>query len=448
MFSLTGKWTRLAISTVTIFLTSSVYYGWQHYSEMLLKGGAYSWLCTPDSLVDGEAYLCLEQFNAVGSLYTYGSSFGFFGTLLAGILFDNVGPRWCGIIGELLFVVGYACIGFSSPSVRLYVPGFIMAGLSGAFVCFPIFVLSEIWPSKARLIMAHSMAVQLLTTFVAPVMLTIQTATNWSFALIHNGYVSLCVPFAILYCICLPTTRLELRAAKETSSEESSDSPLSGWMGYLRLLFTVEWIACLLWYVVQIMTFNAYNVNLRLISGADVAMFFGWLYPFEGVVGLLWGVLNVYFPTLLICMVMTVMNIVMLLLTFTSVLPLHYISATLYVLSNAHIYTTKYTYMSEIFEVEHFGKLSGSIGFVAGLLQLFNILIDRTNPDYRALLGGWAGACTVTFFGVLWIFYRQNYLGIDHKEFHRQNSQGTEEQVSVADTEVSQWSFTVVTSTV
>lgn len=410
---MTNRWFRLTSATLAIFLTSSVYYGWQPFSLLLFRSGAYEWLCTPETTITGESYLCEAQFAAVGGLYTLGSSLGFCGTLVAGIIYDNLGPRVCGWVGEILFVLGYGLIGVSSPSLRLYVPGFIFAGLSGAFVCFPVFVLGEVWPRQAKLIMAHSMAVQLLTSFVAPVMVSLQDATGLSFAAIMTGYVALSIPSALLYCLSLPSSRAEIRAEMGDSAYELSEET-TGWNGFFRLLLTVEWVTCLFWYVVQIMLFNSYNVNLRAVSGDAVATFMGWAVPFEGVTGLLWGVLNTYITTLWICISMTLMNIAMLSTTFAPPGPLHYVGVLLFVVSNSHIYTTKYTYMSEIFDSEHFGKLSGSIGFTAGVLQLLNIIIDKFSPPHRVLFGAWIGVAFVSLLAISSMQVRQRR-GINYK---------------------------------
>ena len=437
---LKNKWVRLIIWAGAVLLTACPYYGWQHLSLLMYEDGAYAWLCSPEEIAEQAAanlangvdssFLCADQFNAVGSLYTYASSAEFVGGLFAGVLFDNFGPRLCGIIGEVLFFCGYAMLIWSSKSVQMYIPGAIIVGLCANFVAFPMFILAEVWPARKQLILASVLAVQAAATAIMPLMYVINHAANWSLSTSMLIYLLVCAPFAVFYILSLPRNRIHMKQEIAIANDEEyipeDAKAKSGWTGFLRCLVTVEWIGILLWYVVQIMIYNAYNVNLRSFAGEAVANYLGWIMPVQAICVIVFGWINDKVATLWLCGTLSVLNIIFMALGFANNDGVHYLSATLYAISNAYIYTTKYTYVSEIFSPEHFGKLSGAVGFAAGILQLFNILIDQSEPSYQVLFGSWIAVSVVFLGGVVYLYYRQKVLHINYVDDEIEVSETTD----------------------
>merc|ERR1712150_130124 len=48
----------------------------------------------------------------------------------------------------------------------------------------------------------------------------------------------------------------------------------------------------------------------------------------------------------------------------------------------SHVYSTKYNFSREMYPPEQYGRVSGLVGLVAGLLLLFNILINSLASPY------------------------------------------------------------------
>ncbi|KAH0479494.1 MAG: hypothetical protein KVP17_000826 [Porospora cf. gigantea B] len=420
MHLLGNKWFRLAEWTFTIFLTSIVYYGWQPWSLMLMRSGAYEWLCDTDVPPIDDNYRCEAQYDAVGSLYTLATSSEFIFGIFAGWLFDNVGPRLTAIVGEVLFFAGYVMILTSSSALPMYIPGHICAGAAVNLIAYPSFILAEIWPNRSQTLISVTLAVQVGATIIAPMMELVQVSSGWDFQVILGTYLAFCVPFVILYWLSLPRNRVLMRAeiAEATGAvydQQAEKERDSGWHGYFNSMMTLEYVGVLIWYTASIMMYNSYTVRLRSHSGDAVANFMGWIMPAQGVLAVVFGFLNDKVITIWIILGITVGNILFLLIGFIPSTVAQYIGVVLYVITNSYIYTTKYTYTAELFPPEHFGKLAGTIGFASGWLQMFNILIDKSGAAYSSLFTGWVIASAVLC-GVLgWFLFRQVKRGITYK---------------------------------
>eukprot|EP00914_Ancora_sagittata_P007185 GHVO01014226.1.p1 GENE.GHVO01014226.1~~GHVO01014226.1.p1 ORF type:complete len:205 (-),score=26.26 GHVO01014226.1:240-854(-) len=127
----------------------------------------------------------------------------------AGCLLDNIGPRACGFIGELLWCTGLVMLAMSSEAFPAY---FIASAIIGAgvnCVAFPAFILVDDFPEHATLVSSLVTAAQGAQSIIAPIMELIVNETGyWTFKRVLLMHLAIfCLPVAVLYVALLPVTR-------------------------------------------------------------------------------------------------------------------------------------------------------------------------------------------------------------------------------------------------
>lgn len=98
---LSGKWTRVVIFGLALALCTRFFAAWSQYRGLLVRGGKYRWVCNPEDIqVDAYGYeSCNEQINRLSELFMISSAAEPLGSIVAGILFDALGPRFASLIG-------------------------------------------------------------------------------------------------------------------------------------------------------------------------------------------------------------------------------------------------------------------------------------------------------------------------------------------------------------
>src|SRR5689334_22391943 len=69
-------------------------------------------------------------------------------SIFVGIMIAYIGPRYTCVIGSIVVGLGALIIGLSSPSLPMYMPGYIILGLGGTAVAFPMFTLPLLAPKQ------------------------------------------------------------------------------------------------------------------------------------------------------------------------------------------------------------------------------------------------------------------------------------------------------------
>eukprot|EP00921_Rhytidocystis_pertsovi_P009418 GHVQ01015150.1.p1 GENE.GHVQ01015150.1~~GHVQ01015150.1.p1 ORF type:complete len:771 (+),score=122.16 GHVQ01015150.1:264-2576(+) len=125
-------------------LTGCVFWGWaKGLRDLLLRDGAYAWLCedSSDSLSSSPTCLtygiCAAQDVAVNNLLTYAAVSNLFCAAFAGIMLDSVGPRMSAMVGCVVKLSGWLLLSFSGNSFVAYIPAFVLIGGSTDFTHLP-----------------------------------------------------------------------------------------------------------------------------------------------------------------------------------------------------------------------------------------------------------------------------------------------------------------------
>ncbi|CCF73955.1 transporter, putative [Babesia microti strain RI] len=144
--------------------------GWPSIAKMLLKSGAYQWLCTAnelaqhsgnkivDKMVENagkiEGCKCLAQDIAVQSLFATGMIAMMAASGFAGILIHYGGARISFIIGTMLLMTGWLFLGYSNVDFRAHEVGIILIALGMDPVLFSLLSSGNLFPGSEMLITA------------------------------------------------------------------------------------------------------------------------------------------------------------------------------------------------------------------------------------------------------------------------------------------------------
>eukprot|EP00915_Cephaloidophora_sp_WS-2016_P011859 GHVH01017277.1.p1 GENE.GHVH01017277.1~~GHVH01017277.1.p1 ORF type:complete len:485 (+),score=31.82 GHVH01017277.1:270-1724(+) len=426
-FPVRNRWLCLVVYLTCIFLTTCTYYGWQHMQWVLVYHGSFEDQCPPGTVRPPDAnrddYLCDAQADAIDIAYTIASSFEFSGALLAGILYDNVGPCVTAAIGETLHFFSWPFILLSNQSVCVYF-GFSCLGLAVNSVAIPAMVLMLRFPKYPFLMESCNLAAQTVTAFTMPVIYSLMTANpTWTWNEIMAVYLPIAACFAISYIVLLPAKQSQIECVKNMEDRK----PV-----FERLTFYCTrpiYFAFVIWYSLTVMQMSMLNVKLDTVASQEVSEYVGWIFWTQAPLGILFGLVNEKMQSLTLCSVLTFMTLLAYLLTIINTEMkkeytgddwsihnevLYYLGSTSYVIANSYIYTIKYTWITEIFPSKYFGTMTGIVGLSAGIIQTINTAF--LTFDDMTMLIGYCCLSVIQFGLIVYIWFITCKKGITYVE--------------------------------
>lgn len=404
-----SPWYRLAMYMLACLLTSGIYYGWQHYAEIIYKDDAYGWLCSMD-----EEKPCEAQKHSVETISIVASSCEYASAATGGMLLDHLGPRKTAILGEFLWFLGFILFCFSSQSAQMYIPAHILIGSSVNIVCFPSLSVVETFPAWHALMVGLILGAQNLGTIVPTPLLHLMRKHNytlrntWGFYLLFVG-----VPVALLYITALPSKRdfqsllneqlkelkatenknalkanhqtdaldqpnqsirsesdLELATANQTIpvNKHRLEEKKASWRDFFRNIRTPEMV---LFGVYFCLMQHMYAYNPLVVKDAispRISDYFAYFLPTQAAWSIAVGFLCQYVPTLAVMLGMCItFEFVLVMSLFPKVTALQYFSATLLIITQCAVFEVKYTFVAELFDPYNYGKLVGLNGLIGGI---------------------------------------------------------------------------------
>lgn len=463
-----GRWIRIFIFFLACLFTSAIYYGWQQYAQLLIKSGAYSWLCAED---DPE---CDAQSKAVGRLYSIAAGFEYASAALGGLMLDHMGPRNTAIVGEVTWIIGTILLAISSESVRLHILAMIIIGSSVNIVCFPSLCTIETFPKCQGLMVGIVLSAQNAATAIPVILLKLwNTHENWTFRGIWLIYcAAIALPVALLYICALPgkrdfnkileiqrievlalqekrkevddttddvtkmiaTANTDLKGDVSTVKSPSITSSMEGkikedqhegtivriqpksasWTDFFSNLCTLDMMLMAPWFCIMMMMYAYYATVVRDAIGDQISDFVAYFMPSQAVWALLVGFLCDKFRT---GWVMIFMCLCLCLVYGLSLKPeslvSSYIAACILIISQCAIFEVKYTYIGEMFDPYNYGKLVGCLGVIGGIGTFLNIPV-ASGSNYRAVFLAYVIILPFMAMIAYFLLWRQKR-GITHK---------------------------------
>lgn len=446
MWLFRNRWFKAAVFLLMCLANTIVYFGWSHFSKMLYRAGAYQWLCSPDDTASESGHYCEKQKLRVATLFEIGLSAESVLGAGAGYCYDVIGPGLTAVCGCIFSIIGWLFLGFSNQSAQMYIPGMICLAGAVNFIAYPAMSLTKDFPNWSGLVISLVVAAQTTGTLVAPVMkLAWDKNLHLSYIQVIGWYIGFVfLPLAILYVLCFPLTLKKREALEEPTSvrKENSGVKLLDKEDGIAIkgsfepsevrtvptlwsqLKTVEFGLFSLYYVLQALQFGYYPPTVDQEFGARISDYQGYMMPFQGLFGALFGLLVQKTTTLPICLLLIVMMSLAYITATIRIDNVQLVTSVLYVVSNSYYYAVKYTYVSEMYSPDHFGSINGLIGCISGIIVLLNIAVRNAN-NYIATCYAYFGvgifACVIV--GVLWwrkqkgIHYRNDQVVQTKKSF-------------------------------
>jgi MFS family permease len=140
---------RVIISSILIFLSGGIVFGFPALKPGLLDSGLYSWLCVNNNLttinqthdmIKNQSNICPEQILRTNLLYQTMTTFSLFSAFLNGIIIgkiiifntkDMFGRKTLSFLSGILWVVFSILFCVSSQSFDMYIPSFAALGMAG-----------------------------------------------------------------------------------------------------------------------------------------------------------------------------------------------------------------------------------------------------------------------------------------------------------------------------
>ncbi|KAH0480696.1 MAG: hypothetical protein KVP17_005087 [Porospora cf. gigantea B] len=420
-----NRYLRTVIVYIGILFTASLYSSWQPMYYMLVDSGAYSWLCNTDSVIleDGS---CHEQYAVLNQQYQVGSNLAYIVGVLAGFLLDVVGPRWCALTGVFCVVIGYAMMALSSQHLQLYWPAWILVGSAENLIGFVGFVPGDFFPGYQQTFITICISAQILSSSGPPIM--------WS--LIKHGTSFRSVWSVYLLCLALPAGLLMVLAsprnnkmkalevehyvaishqddvAKEADTKDTSAIMRNKryWKHFGSLLLKPELLVFTLWYAVMVLGFNFYSSGIIAQSGQAVAEFVGVLGPFRAFVGPVIGLASDYFGMTLVSTGLCFTGAFFYSIALVPTQAAQYTSACAYLVGRSFVFATKYLFVQQFYPQVHFGKLSGVMSLVGGLLGFLNALLVTVSLPTTTMYAIWGTVLGLMSIPIIWIHFRARKL--------------------------------------
>lgn len=204
-----NRWARAVCCCLTALLCATPYNNWSAFLQLLYKGGVYSWHCPAESVASN--VICDSQRERMQPLFYVASGFEYSFGVVAGLIYDFMGPRSCGLIGLIILLLALIVLLISSKALDLYILAIILMGSSTNVIAFPGFILGNLFPSHKDAALTVFIACQLGSSIVPIIMLQAWNlfSSGSAFRSTLISYIFLAVvPCVMAYFFFLPCRRL------------------------------------------------------------------------------------------------------------------------------------------------------------------------------------------------------------------------------------------------
>lgn len=454
-----NRFVLLAINILYVAISARVLFGWPHLSNMLLRDGAYLWLCEGEPLAEGRRYACTQQDSSVQLLFTLGIGVSFCCSLVAGALLDWRGPRLTACVGQLCNTIGWIMMGVANQQRQLYIPAVLFMAMGADAGYLPSLNIANLFPGYEPLVvvgMCAAMSASFsITTIMNAVWGTNSSMTFRKICLLYAGLGSgLCFLVALLG---MPVKQyrsqeeltLAFRKAAETPERQSntdSDTNISAEtrprrkgqdVTFSSQLGTLHFLLMFIYWPLNALFYNFYLTSAENLFGKDINDLLGILGPVSMIPSVLLGFLADRYGVMSLVLFIISNGVCMYAFALMPFRAAHYLSPIFACLYLSNFSGQMYAFVNDTFRSTDFGRVVGIISVTGGLAGLLRIpLNDKLtlqvfNGNYRytcAIMLAVTGFC---FFIALWLFFikrEQQKAYMPEEELRLQRKQQPPEQ--------------------
>lgn len=188
---------------------------WPSVAILLLRNDAFDYLCEKDpetgefrsdARKQNKNYICNNQEEAVQHLFPVTTACHFVLSAFAGIILDTLGMKLTAIAGMCLQLLAWLLLAFSSPSLNVYYPAFLILGASCDTAFLPTLLLANLFPGNSALIITVLGSAASLSFAVPQVMkIILDIHVMWTLKHVALGYTFICLlPCMVIACLFMP----------------------------------------------------------------------------------------------------------------------------------------------------------------------------------------------------------------------------------------------------
>ncbi|KAK6588447.1 hypothetical protein RS030_4687 [Cryptosporidium xiaoi] len=223
-----NRYVLLTIYCVFCCLTTSAIQQSICIRFIMIKLGAYEWLCDQNQyeLLPSGAK-CKAQDNYITSCWTAGiiAPNIVLSILGGGKLFDMIGPKLTGLIGQLMFIFGILMLCISNSSLPLYPLGFILIGLPQGPIFNSVVSITNLFPKHENQIISILSTMGDLSAFVFYIIYHLHNYSGISLRTILSIYsILICGTLAIVAIVLIPRNSFEKVSSMNNDINSDSQS--------------------------------------------------------------------------------------------------------------------------------------------------------------------------------------------------------------------------------
>lgn len=193
-----------AVYLVVAAVSGPFFFNWPPAQQLLLRAGAYHWLCDDDTLVHGGGGSCVEQAEAVRALMPAGVASMFIFAFFGGLTLDYGGPKLAALLGLALQISGWLLLCFGRPSLRsTYLIATVLMGLGNDPTQFALLNGANRMPRHRTAAIGILMATRTLG-FAVPSVLNALLDAGWTLQVVCLSYTGILVACAVAACVVFP----------------------------------------------------------------------------------------------------------------------------------------------------------------------------------------------------------------------------------------------------
>ncbi|EPR60592.1 hypothetical protein TGME49_240810 [Toxoplasma gondii ME49] len=423
-----NRYVLLLLYSIVVFTTGAVFYGWTALSAMIFKNDGFAYLCPKDAsgvyvpdlrATQGKLYICDEQDAAVQKLYTMTFAVACLMSAGAGTLLDWLGPLWTELLGQLLNLVGWLFLAFSTVDRPLYYPALVFIGLGADASMLPTLCIRHLFPGSTGLIITILGSAASASFGIPLVLNTIVENHGVSVRDVSIGYCFFGPVLGVLVALLFMPRRGfalddagtifrepdsgegegeagpyalengaqggESQNAQETRRRKLLDPIVSS--SFWTQFFSIRYFLIVLYFVVVSWATSYYQQAARRMFSEDVVSVIEVLLPLSFIPCILLGKVADVVGIIRVLFVMNTSGLLTYVFSFFKTDATGYLSACCFMVYMSLLTSQVYVYVEGTFSPNHFGKLIGISNLTGGLLSLVsnplyeNITVNRDNGD-------------------------------------------------------------------
>lgn len=145
---------QVIAAVIYCLFAAGIVFGYAAIKPVLVREHVYRDYCTAEEL-EQKVRVCFEQEVHLNLMFTVAAVGTNVAALPIGFTLDQLGPRFCGIVGSAFLAIGAVIFGFAKElPFDGYILGYLFLALGGPFVFISSFQLSNTFPKNSGLILA------------------------------------------------------------------------------------------------------------------------------------------------------------------------------------------------------------------------------------------------------------------------------------------------------